>query len=106
MTQQSNWGEYSKLVLKELENLSDEIKTIKNEVHNVRQDIAVMRAREDRVDQLIEWKAKMEEQASPVQFGNLINEINELKNFKTKATVIFATFQFAIGIAMWAIKTF
>jgi archaellum component FlaC len=100
MTQQSNWNEYSKLVLNELENLSKEIKTMKSEIHNVRQDLAVMRAREDRVVQLLGWKNKMEEYATPNQIGNLIKEVEDLKSFRTKATVIFATVQFLVGIAM------
>jgi archaellum component FlaC len=100
MTQQSNWNEYSKLVLNELENLSKEIKTMKSEIHNVRQDLAVMRAREDRVVQLLGWKNKMEEYATPNQIGNLIKEVEDLKSFRTKATVIFATVQFLVGIVI------
>lgn len=100
MTQQSNWNEYSKLVLNELENLSKEIKTMKSEIHNVRQDLAVMRAREDRVVQLLDWKNKMEEYATPNQIRNLIKEVEDLKSFRTKATVIFATVQFLVGIVI------
>jgi predicted nucleic acid-binding Zn-ribbon protein len=100
MTQQNNWSEYSKLVLNELENLSQEIRTMKGEIHNIRQDLAVMRAREDRVVQLLGWKNKMEEYATPSQIGNLIKDVDELKSFRTKATMVFATVQFAIGIAM------
>jgi predicted nucleic acid-binding Zn-ribbon protein len=100
MTQQNNWSEYSKLVLNELETLSQEIRTMKGEIHSIRQDLAVMRAREDRVVQLLGWKNKMDEYATPSQIGNLIKEVDELKSFRTKATVIFATVQFAIAIAM------
>jgi flagellar motility protein MotE (MotC chaperone) len=73
---------------------------MKSEIHNVRQDLAVMRAREDRVDQLLGWRNKMEEYATPNQIGNLIKEVENLKSFRTKATMIFAIVQFMIGIAM------
>ena len=41
---QNGWNEYSKLVLKELETLSDGIESVKDELQTVKQEIAKMQA--------------------------------------------------------------
>ena len=56
-----------------------------------------MKAREDRVDELRTWKEKIDEVASPTQLSNALKEIEDLKQFKTKAITIFAVVQFAMG---------
>ena len=43
----SGWGEYSRLVLKELETLAVGIKELNESLQDVKKEIAVIRARED-----------------------------------------------------------
>lgn len=59
-----------------------------------------MREREDRVEELRNWKEKIDEIASPSQLRLHIKEIDELKLFKTKAITIFMVVQFFMGIAI------
>ena len=103
---QNGWNEYSRLVLKELETLSDGITALREEISDLKQEIARMREREDRVDELRAWKEKIDEVASPSQLQVALKEVDELKLFKTKAVTIFAVVQFAMAAAMWATKMF
>ena len=101
---QNGWNEYSRLVLKELETLSDSIEGLKGEIQHVKQEIAKMQVREDKVDELRVWKEKVDEVASPSQLQQALREIEELKLFKTKAVTIFAVVQFAMGAIVFAMK--
>ena len=102
--QDNGWSEYSKLVLKELETLAASIQALNSEIQELKQEIAQMRAREDRVDELKMWKEKIDEVASPSQLASLVKEIESLKLFKTKAVTIFAVVQFGMAAFAWALK--
>ena len=103
---QNGWNEYSKLVLKELETLSDGIESVKDELQTVKQEIAKMQVREDKVDELRAWKEKVDEVASPSQLSALIKEVESLKLFKTKAITVFAVVQFAMALVLFLEKMF
>jgi predicted nuclease with TOPRIM domain len=102
MSDDSGWSEYSKLVLKELETLATAITSLNAEIQELKQEIARMREREDRVDDLKAWKEKVDEVASPSQLGVMTKEVEELKLFKTKAVTVFAVVQFIMAIALFA----
>jgi predicted nucleic acid-binding Zn-ribbon protein len=103
---QNSWNEYSRLVLQELERLSDNIEGLKNEIQHVKQEIAKMQVREDKVDELKQWKEKVDDVCSPTQLKELVGEVEDLKTFKTKAITIFAAVQVAMGLFAWALKFF
>jgi predicted nuclease with TOPRIM domain len=103
-TKQNGWNEYSKLVLKELETLSDNIDGIKNEIQHVKQEIAKMQVREDKVNELKEWKSKIDEVVSPSQLRDAVKKIDELKTFQTKAVTVFAVVQFAMAVFALVIR--
>ena len=98
---QNGWNEYSRLVLKELETLSDNIEGLKGEIQTVKEEIAKMQVREDKVDELRVWKDKIDEVSSPSQLQVALKDLDELKTFKTKAITIFAVVQFGMAAAMW-----
>ena len=98
------WSEYSRLVLKELETLATAITSLNVEIQDLKQEIARMREREDRVDELRAWKEKVDEVASPTQLQQVLKEVDELKQFKTKAVTIFAVVQFAMGAIVFAMR--
>jgi len=102
MTSENGWTEYSRLVLKELETLATGIEALRSELQEVKQELAAMRVREDKVDDLKAWKEKIDEVASPSQLKDLTREVEELKLFKTKAVTIFAVVQFAMGAIVFA----
>ena len=104
MTKEDSWSEYSRLVLKELETLAQSIQSLNAEIQDLKQEITRMREREDRVDELRAWKDKVDEVASPTQLQVKFNEIEDLKQFKTKAITIFAVVQFGMAFFAWAMK--
>ena len=103
---QNGWNEYSRLVLKELETLASSIDGLRSELQEIKQDMAAMRVREDKVDELKVWKEKIDEVASPSQIKEMVNEIDSLKQFKTKAVTVFAVVQFLMAAAVAASKVF
>ena len=101
---QNGWNEYSRLVLKELETLSDGIDSLQQELQSVKQEIAKMQVREDKVDELRSWKEKVDEVVSPTQLSDLKKEVESLTLFKTKAITVFAVIQFGMAAYVWMMK--
>ena len=104
--QQNGWNEYSRLVLKELETLSDGIENLKDELQGVKQEIAKMQVREDKVDELRVWKDKVDEVYSPSQMRDLRDKVADLEKFKTKAVTVFAVIQFGMALVLFIDKMF
>jgi predicted nuclease with TOPRIM domain len=100
----SGWGEYSRLVLKELETLAQGIKELNESLQEVKKEIAVIRVREDKVQELVKWKKRIDEVVSPSQLKDLQEEVEALKMFKTRAVTIFAVVQFAMGAIVFAMN--
>ena len=100
----SGWNEYSKLVLEQLESLSAGIDALRDEMQEMRQEVAIVKIREDRVTELKAWKEKIDDVASPTQLKSILLEVEELKLFKTKAVTFFAVVQFLMVTALAFIK--
>jgi predicted nuclease with TOPRIM domain len=100
--QANGWNEYSKLVLKELETLADGMEALQKELQEVRRDIAKIETRETKVDEIREWKAKMDEVVSPVQLKEIIKEHKENREFMIRAITVFGVIQFLMaGAVIW-----
>jgi uncharacterized protein YoxC len=95
---------YNQLVLSQLQALSQAIEALRGDLQGVRQEIAELKAKEDKVIELKEWKQKVDEVASPTQLAKLVQEVQDLNDFKTKAVTIFAVVQFAMGAIVFAMK--
>ena len=104
MNNDNGWAEYSRLVLKELETLAQGIKELNDNLGDVKREIAEIRAREDKVQELVKWKERIDEVASPTQIRDLTKEVEDLKLFKTKAITVFAVVQFAMAAIVFAMK--
>jgi len=105
MTNDANgWGEYSRLVLKELETLAQGIRDLNESMNEMKREITEIRAREDKVQELTNWKHRVDEVVSPSQLKDIREEVEELKLFKTKAVTIFAVVQFAMGAIVFAMR--
>ena len=100
MSEENGWGEYSKLVLKELESLAANIQILQNQIVDLKSQIVELKAERSKVADVLEWKARIDEISSPSQLLQLKNDVESLKMFKTKAVTIFLVVQFAMGIAI------
>ena len=103
---QNGWNEYSRLVLKELETLADSIDSLRAEMQEMKQELAKMQVRENKIEDIKVWKEKIDEVSSPTQLAKALKEIEDLKLFKTKAVTIFAVVQFGMMATMWILKVF
>ena len=79
---------------------------MRDEIQHVKQEIAKMQVREDKVNELKSWKEKVDEVASPTQLKELLTQVEDLKTFKTKAITVFAVVQFAMALSIWFLKIF
>jgi len=103
----NGWETYSKLVLQQLETLTGGIDGLRAELQHVKEQLSELKAKEDRVQDLKAWKEKIDEVASPSQMLVKFDEVEELKEFKTKAVTMFMVVQTVMGIAMaWALEIF
>ena len=102
----NGWGEYSRLVLKELETLSQPIQIQQQQIQDLKSEIAEIKAREDKVKELTDWKGRIDEISSPTQLQMMQSDVHELKMFKTKAITMFVVVQFMMGSLMAILKFF
>ena len=102
----NGWGEYSRLVLKELETLSQGMQILQQQIQDLKSEVAEMKAREDKVKELTDWKGRIDEISSPTQLKDMQSDVHELKMFKTKAITMFVVVQFMMGSLMAILKFF
>jgi|TARA_R100000773_G_C4187151_1_gene94475 hypothetical protein len=95
---------YNQLVLAQLQSLSQAMEALRGDLQFVRQEITELKAKEDKVVELREWKQKIDDVISPTQLYKLVEDIKDLNNFKTKAVTIFAVVQFGMGAILFAMN--
>jgi len=103
---QNGWNEYSRLVLKELETLSASIDDLREDLQGVKQEITKIQVKEDNINQVREWKAKIDEISSPTQLKEYLLKVDELIQFKTKSVTVFMVVQFIMALAVTLTKVF
>tara|TARA_R110000824_G_scaffold148884_1_gene318830 strand:- start:44 stop:367 length:324 start_codon:yes stop_codon:yes gene_type:complete len=107
MANENGWETYSKLVLQQLENMASGIEGLRAELQDVKDQLTELKVKEDRVQDLKTWKEKIDEVVSPTQMQIKFEEVEELKEFKTKAVTMFMVVQTIMGLAMaWALEIF
>ena len=107
MSNNNGWETYSKLVLQQLETMSNGIEALRTELQDMKSQLTELKAKEDRVQDIKAWKEKMDDVASPPQLKSALDDIEQLKEFKTKAITMFMVVQSAMGFAMaWALDIF
>ena len=103
---ENGWENYSRVVLQQLETLSSGIEGLRIELQDVKNQLTELKVKEDRVQEIKEWKNKLEEIASTTQLQTALKYIQELKLFKTKAITGFAVIQAMMAISLGLIKYF
>ena len=102
----NGWGEYSRLVLKELETLAKGIEGLKAQMGDLKSEIAELKAKEDKVKDLSSWKERVDEVASPTQLKEMQDMVKSHELFKTKAITMFAVVQIMMAGLMAILKFF
>ena len=104
MPNDAGWETYSKLVLQQLETLTNGIESLRKELQHVKEQLTKIKAKEDRLEELKSWKEKMDDVVSPSQMKNALKELENLKTFKTKAVTIFTVIQFGMAAVLFAMN--
>lgn len=102
----NGWNEYSRMVLKELESLAIGINGLRTEIEGLKREITELRAKEDKVAEIAEWKRRIDEVASPTQLKDLQQQVLSLQDFKVKATTAFIAAQMVVAAAFALLKLF
>jgi uncharacterized protein YoxC len=100
----NGWNEYSRMVLKELESLAVGINGLRTEIEGLKREITELRAKEDKISEIAEWKRRIDEVASPTQLKDLQQQVLGLQDFKVKATTAFVAAQMVVAVALALIK--
>ena len=107
MTDNNNgWGEYSRMVLKELETLAKGIESLRGEIQDLKLELKELKAKEDKVKELTAWKDRIDEVASPTQIKEMQDMVKAHELFKTKAITMFAVVQIMMAGLMTILKFF
>jgi len=101
MTNESGWEVYSKMVLKQLEDLGNSMNGLRQEIQELKSELAEIRGQQSNVQDLKEWKNKIDEVCSPSQLKEMREEVESLRIFKAKAITVFAVVQFIMGAVMF-----
>ena len=99
---ESGW---TNLVLNQLETLASGVEGLRSELQEMKTQLIELRAKEDRVQDVKSWKEKIDDVASPTQLRAALQDVEDLKTFKTKAVTIFTGVQVGMG-ALWAAMTY
>ncbi len=95
---------YNQLVLAQLQSLSQAIEALRGDLQLVRQEITELKAKEDKVVELREWKQKVAPPPPPPPPQNPPQAAQDLGIFKTKALTIVAVVQFGMGAILFAMN--
>jgi CHASE3 domain sensor protein len=107
-TQNETWGDYSKLVLKELERLNDNYERMRQDIDSRFQEMQNTLSDFKNTERLVSdqkaWIEKVNDVWSPQQMKEAKDEIYSQKN-KWVATVAIVTFlQIVLGFVIFFIK--
>ena len=98
----NGWDQYSKLVLKEIAGLGKAVTALREEINGLREVLSEMRSNSVHtltvVNDLKQWKERIDDATSPAQLAELVEEVNNLKDFKTKAVTVFIVVQFGVTL--------
>ena len=98
----NGWSEYGRLVLKELERLNDGQDKLKDEIDKKFQELnekmSEFKSTEKEVDELKEWKEKVQEVWSTSQMKSARDEVYKQKNHFAKTAGVLIALQIIIGL--------
>jgi len=97
----AGWEVYSKMVLQQLENLNTGMAELRNEIQEVKTQITEVRMQQNSVNELKQWKERIDDIVSPTQLSEMKNQVQDLKDFKTKALAGFTVIQFLMGLILF-----
>lgn len=96
------WGEYTKLVVQELERLNDTQKELLTRIERINEKISDLQRMEHNVSDVKSWQQRVNDVWSPTQMKESKDEIYAQKNRWTATIAIITFVQVLIGILLAA----
>lgn len=85
--------------------VADFKQSIQQEIHNIRVELLQFQMRSAQLDDVTAWTSRFREQITLTDLERLKNDVQHLKEFKAKSTVVFAVVQFLMATAVaWFTK--
>jgi len=79
--------------------------SLQDEIHNIRAEILEFQLKAQQLDDIGEWSARFRERITLADLERLREDVQSLKEYKAKSTVVFATAQFVMaGLVAWITK--
>lgn len=102
--EKDTWGDYSKLVLKELERLNENYEKMRSDfdtkLNEMNLKLNEVKTIEKNLDTNLSWMSKVNDVWSPTQMKEAKDEIYRQKGLVTSAIAIMSFIQVAIGVAI------
>jgi len=85
--------------------VADFKQSMQQEIHNIRVELLQFQMRASQLDEVSSWANRFREQITLSDLEKLKDDVQHLKEYRAKATVIFAVVQFIMGVAVaWVTK--
>lgn len=104
--EKNTWTEWSMHVLAELERSHKNDEAIKQELTEIKDKINQLSIVRSDVNDLKDWKVRMEDAATPSQLKQKLQDVEDLKTFKTQAVTLYLVVQAITAIAIAMIGVF
>ena len=101
------------LILQELREIRSSLETritdvkesLQDEIHSIRTEMLEFQLRANQLDEISSWARRFKETVTLAEIERLRQDVQQLKEFKAKSTVIFALIQFLMATAVaWITK--
>ena len=77
--------------------LQADINTLRAEIHTIRAEILEFQLKAQQLDDVHRWSQKFREKLTISDLERMKSEVDQLKVYKAKSTVVFAVVQFAMA---------
>jgi hypothetical protein len=98
--------QYSELIIAQLKDLQESNLKIDERLQKVELDLARMEARDTRIIKIENWKEEVEKSVGLQQIADLPKDVDKLKQFQAKSTMVFSVVQGFIIIIYFILKLF
>ena len=96
----SDWNAWSMHVLNELKRLNENYDSLLKMNQEIKTELGKLSNIEKGMDDLKNWKNRVDDIFSPIQMKELVDDVQSLKTFKTTAITVWAVIQVLMGFAI------
>ena len=85
--------------------ITDVKQSLQDEIHSIRTEMIEFQVRAQQLDEVSEWATRFKEKITLSDIERLREDVQNLREYKAKSTVVFATVQFVMAaVVAWLTK--